>query len=116
MINWQDYEGRTALHLAVADGNAAVVKNLVNIKLFYSYSLHKFFQHTGQKCTCFLSFSILVKSVCALGLFIAILGRYVRLLSKRMKFSAGHNEVCGFCLVDRLLLLVSQYCTKCLLA
>ena len=34
MINWQDYEGRTALHLAVADGNAAVVKNLVSQKLF----------------------------------------------------------------------------------
>ena len=30
VINWQDYEGRTALHLAVADGNAAVVKNLVS--------------------------------------------------------------------------------------
>lgn len=29
VINWQDYEGRTALHLAVADGNAAVVKALV---------------------------------------------------------------------------------------
>lgn len=30
VINWQDYEGRTALHLAVADGNAAVVKALVS--------------------------------------------------------------------------------------
>ena len=28
--NWQDYEGRTALHLAVADGNDAVVKALVS--------------------------------------------------------------------------------------
>lgn len=33
MINWQDYEGRTALHLAVADGNAAVVKALVGLYL-----------------------------------------------------------------------------------
>ena len=30
VINWQDYEGRTALHLAVADGNDAVVKALVS--------------------------------------------------------------------------------------
>ena len=30
MINWQDYEGRTALHLAVADGNEAVVNALVS--------------------------------------------------------------------------------------
>ena len=65
MINWQDYEGRTALHLAVADGNAAVVKNLVNIKLFYSYSLHKvFFQPTGQKCVCFWSFHCNLGKIC----------------------------------------------------
>lgn len=32
VINWQDYEGRTALHLAVADGNAAVVKALVAVE------------------------------------------------------------------------------------
>ncbi|WAR11074.1 INVS-like protein, partial [Mya arenaria] len=31
VINWQDYEGRTALHLAVADGNIAVVKALVAV-------------------------------------------------------------------------------------
>ena len=31
VINWQDYEGRTALHLAVADGNELVVKLLVGI-------------------------------------------------------------------------------------
>jgi ankyrin repeat protein len=29
VINWQDYEGCTALHLAVADGNEAVVAALV---------------------------------------------------------------------------------------
>ena len=29
VINWQDYEGRSALHLAVADGNDAVVNALV---------------------------------------------------------------------------------------
>ena len=29
VINWQDYEGRSALHLAVADGNEAVVNALV---------------------------------------------------------------------------------------
>ena len=32
VINWSDYEGRTALHLAVADsasGDAAVVKTLL---------------------------------------------------------------------------------------
>ena len=29
VINWQDYEGRTALHLAVADGNEAIVHALV---------------------------------------------------------------------------------------
>ncbi|KAK2142467.1 hypothetical protein LSH36_951g03000 [Paralvinella palmiformis] len=28
VINWQDYEGRTALHLAVADGNEAIVQAL----------------------------------------------------------------------------------------
>jgi len=32
VINWQDYEGCTALHLAVADGNEAVVAALVNIR------------------------------------------------------------------------------------
>jgi ankyrin repeat protein len=31
VINWQDYEGCTALHLAVADGNEAVVAALVII-------------------------------------------------------------------------------------
>ncbi|XP_052235059.1 inversin-like isoform X4 [Dreissena polymorpha] len=31
VINWQDYEGRTALHLVVADGNEAVVKALVAV-------------------------------------------------------------------------------------
>ena len=31
VINWQDYEGRTALHLAVADGNEAVVDALVRL-------------------------------------------------------------------------------------
>lgn len=31
VIDWQDYDGRTALHLAVADGNEAVVKVLVGI-------------------------------------------------------------------------------------
>jgi ankyrin repeat protein len=30
VINWQDYEGRTALHLAVADGNEAVCDALVS--------------------------------------------------------------------------------------
>ena len=41
MINWQNYEGRTELHLAVADGNAAVVKNLVlsNVITFISMKL-----------------------------------------------------------------------------
>ncbi|KAH3749811.1 hypothetical protein DPMN_184325, partial [Dreissena polymorpha] len=32
VINWQDYEGRTALHLVVADGNEAVVKALASTK------------------------------------------------------------------------------------
>lgn len=32
VINWQDYEGCTALHLAVADGNEAVVAALVNVQ------------------------------------------------------------------------------------
>ncbi|XP_052235623.1 inversin-like isoform X2 [Dreissena polymorpha] len=32
VINWQDYEGRTALHLVVADGNEAVVKALVAVE------------------------------------------------------------------------------------
>ena len=33
VINWQDYEGRSALHLAVADGNEAVVNALVSTRL-----------------------------------------------------------------------------------
>ena len=33
VINWQDYEGRSALHLAVADGNEAVVNALVGNKI-----------------------------------------------------------------------------------
>ncbi|XP_023931035.1 inversin-like isoform X1 [Lingula anatina] len=32
VINWQDYEGRTALHLAVADGNYAVVDALISLE------------------------------------------------------------------------------------
>ncbi|KAK3756744.1 hypothetical protein RRG08_018466 [Elysia crispata] len=32
VINWQDYEGRTALHLAVADGNESVVNVLTSVK------------------------------------------------------------------------------------
>ncbi|CAL1532046.1 unnamed protein product [Lymnaea stagnalis] len=32
VINWQDYEGRTALHLAVADGNESVVNVLTTVK------------------------------------------------------------------------------------
>ncbi|XP_021351828.1 inversin-like isoform X2 [Mizuhopecten yessoensis] len=32
VINWQDYEGRTALHLAVADGNEAVVVALTSVE------------------------------------------------------------------------------------
>ena len=34
VINWQDYEGRTALHLAVADGNDAVANALVGELIF----------------------------------------------------------------------------------
>lgn len=30
LLNWQDYEGRTPLHFAVADGNEAVVKVLTS--------------------------------------------------------------------------------------
>ncbi|KAF7227253.1 inversin isoform X1 [Nothobranchius furzeri] len=32
LLNWQDYEGRTPLHFAVADGNEAVVKLLTSYK------------------------------------------------------------------------------------
>ncbi|XP_064646687.1 inversin-like [Lineus longissimus] len=32
VINWQDYEGRTALHLAVADGNEAVCDALTSLE------------------------------------------------------------------------------------
>ncbi|XP_077966605.1 uncharacterized protein LOC120341845 isoform X2 [Styela clava] len=32
VLNWQDYEGRTALHFAVADGNSAAVEFLVNFE------------------------------------------------------------------------------------
>ncbi|XP_059165676.1 inversin-like [Physella acuta] len=32
VINWQDYEGRTALHLAVADGNESLVTALTSVK------------------------------------------------------------------------------------
>ncbi|XP_037532229.1 inversin [Nematolebias whitei] len=32
LLNWQDYEGRTPLHFAVADGNEAVVKVLTSYK------------------------------------------------------------------------------------
>ncbi|CAH1249146.1 INVS [Branchiostoma lanceolatum] len=32
VINWQDYEGRTALHLAVADGNEKVVDVLTSLE------------------------------------------------------------------------------------
>ncbi|XP_052080740.1 inversin-like [Mytilus californianus] len=31
VINWPDYEGRTALHLAVADGNESIVKVLISV-------------------------------------------------------------------------------------
>lgn len=34
VINWQDYEGRTALHLAVADGNQSIVDLLVSWNLY----------------------------------------------------------------------------------
>lgn len=30
LLNWQDYEGRTPLHFAVADGNEAVVEVLTS--------------------------------------------------------------------------------------
>lgn len=30
LLNWQDYEGRTPLHFAVADGNVAVVDVLTS--------------------------------------------------------------------------------------
>ncbi|XP_046555449.1 LOW QUALITY PROTEIN: inversin-like [Haliotis rubra] len=33
VINWQDYEGRTALHLAVADGNESIVNVLVQTSI-----------------------------------------------------------------------------------
>jgi hypothetical protein len=41
VINWQDYEGCTALHLAVADGNEAVVAALVNVPflLVFKFSI-----------------------------------------------------------------------------
>lgn len=32
VINWQDYEGRTALHLAVADGNQSIVDLLTSVE------------------------------------------------------------------------------------
>ncbi|KAK3083082.1 hypothetical protein FSP39_013452 [Pinctada imbricata] len=32
VINWQDYEGRTALHLSVADGNELVVRLLTSVE------------------------------------------------------------------------------------
>ncbi|CAG2222611.1 INVS [Mytilus edulis] len=31
VINWPDYEGRTSLHLAVADGNESIVKVLISV-------------------------------------------------------------------------------------
>ena len=33
VINWQDYEGRTALHLAVAHGHVTVVQQLINFQV-----------------------------------------------------------------------------------
>lgn len=33
VINWQDYEGRTALHLAVAHGHSTVVQQLINFQV-----------------------------------------------------------------------------------
>lgn len=33
VINWQDYEGRTAIHFAVAVENSAVVEFLLNFQL-----------------------------------------------------------------------------------
>lgn len=35
VINWQDYEGRTALHLAVADGNESIVNVLVDMHFYF---------------------------------------------------------------------------------
>ncbi|XP_071941669.1 inversin-like isoform X2 [Antedon mediterranea] len=32
VINWQDYEGRTALHLAVADGSETIVQILIDVE------------------------------------------------------------------------------------
>lgn len=42
MVNWQDYEGRTALHLAVADGNEPVVDALVSSEFFNKFLLTNF--------------------------------------------------------------------------
>ncbi len=33
VINWQDHDGRTSLHLAVAEGSYNLVKTLVSIKM-----------------------------------------------------------------------------------
>ena len=38
VINWQDYDGRTALHLAVAEGTKDVVNVLVSIVFMLQYS------------------------------------------------------------------------------
>ena len=35
-MNWQDYEGRTALHLAVAEGNESIVDALVSNRFAFS--------------------------------------------------------------------------------
>ena len=37
VINWQDYEGRSALHLAVADGNEEIVQALVRFQFFQAH-------------------------------------------------------------------------------
>ena len=33
VITWQDYEGRTALHLAVAQGNETIAQQLINFQV-----------------------------------------------------------------------------------
>ncbi|XP_025099577.1 inversin-like isoform X3 [Pomacea canaliculata] len=60
VINWQDYEGRTALHLAVADGNQSIVDLLTSVEKCTVSALDNMFR-TPLHWAAFLGHSRIVK-------------------------------------------------------